>query len=323
WEAQFVLGENESVESSLESLYGSGIVGFYAPRDDRIVIVSDSETPRIDRATLAHELVHALQDVHFDRARRTTRDGRTAQTGLREGDANLVAALYERRCRSEWSCLPRPNATAAVDRDAGLYVDVIAPYTDGPAFVDRLRDRGGWAAVNDAYDDPPVSSEQLIHPDAYPDDRPARVRVPDRSSDAWRRVGTERLGELGAFLTLWSAGGIDRTGYFRGDGEFSARNYSHPASAGWAGDRLAVYRNGDRAGYVWRLRWETARDAERFAAAYRRGLRALGAERVAPGVYRIAEGGFADAFRVVVRNRTVTVTNAPTTDALNAVHDDG
>jgi hypothetical protein len=328
WEALLLIGEDRSVETAFESFYGASVQGSYAPNEDRIVVVSDGAGVTVDRRTLAHELVHALQDQHFgfDRANRT-RDGRLAHRGLIEGDAGYVEDLYERRCRSNWSCVPRPERPgASLGGDMGVYVAAYQPYSDGPAFVHRLRQRGGWAAVNAAYANPPTSSAQVIHPDRYPNWSAERVRIADRSAANWSRLNRSppgtTVGEASLFATMWANGGVETFHLQRPSRPHRAYNYTHPTTAGWAGDRLVPYRSavGER-GYVLRTRWATEGDAAAFAIAYRRLLRERrGAERREGDVLVVPAGPYADAFRVTRAGRTVTVVNAPTVGALDAVH---
>jgi hypothetical protein len=73
-----------------------------------------------------------------------------------------------------------------------VFLTVYAPYAAGPDFVRALRERGGWTAVNDAYDAFPVSTEQVIHPEAYPDEQPVVVPIPDRSAEGYERFDLER-----------------------------------------------------------------------------------------------------------------------------------
>jgi len=332
WEALLLIGEDESVESTFESFYGASVQGSYAPSEDRIVVVSESSQPTLDRRTLAHELVHALQDQHyesiFDRAN-LTRDERLARQGLIEGDAGYVEDLYEKRCDGEWSCLPRPSGGpgASLDGEMGVYVAVYHPYSDGPAFVDHLRDRGGWTAVNAAYAAPPTSSAAVIHPERYPDWSPESVRIPDRSASNWSRFdrsppGTT-VGEASLFATVWANGGTETFHLQRPARPHRTYNYTHPTTTGWVGDRLVPYRSATGAtGYVLRIEWATAGDAAAFDIAYRDLLRTRrGAERREGDVLVVPAGPYADAFRVERNGTTVTVVNAPSVEALDAVHD--
>ncbi|WP_425601377.1 Hvo_1808 family surface protein [Halobaculum magnesiiphilum] len=346
WEAALIVGEDRDVAREFDALYGGSVQGYYTPSEDRIVVVSDADEPRIDRATLAHELVHALQDQHFGFVGTRTRDAGLAHNGLTEGDARYVETRYLDRCAAGpgnetetgavgWACVPRPERTGGGGGgepvNQGLFTYVYQPYADGPAFVHRLRERGGWDAVNDAYDDRPVSTEQTIHPERYPDDRPEEVTVSDRSGERWSRFdldrSTERLGEAGLFATFWynDYAGED---YRAGDLPYSTRNYTAGPSDGWAGDRLVPYRRGDGEhaayGYVWAIRFDSVAEAVEFRRSYRAMLQLrLGARVVdrEAGVYRVPDGPFADAFRIERDGRTVVITNAPTASALDGVRE--
>ena len=344
WEAPLVVGEDRNASAAFDALYGESVLGYYSPGSDRIVLVSDAARPVVDRTTLAHELVHALQDQRFGFVGAGSRDASLAHEGLTEGDARYVETLYEEAYAANWSCLPRPeraggtegsangagsaNASGDGAIDRGLFAYVYQPYADGPGFVHRLRQRGGWAAVNAAYDDRPASTEQTIHPERYPEDDPAAAPVPDRSAPNWSRFDlprpTDRLGEAGAYVMFWTQSTIDRSSLRVGDVPYSPYNYTHPLSAGWAGDTLVPYHSGTgesaEYGYVWALEWDTTADAAAFADGYRATLRSLGAERIREGVFRVPDGPFADAFRVERRGRRVVITNAPTVGQLDAVH---
>ena len=330
WEAALLVGEDRNATELFDELYGDAVQGYYSPRREAIVLVSDGETPTVDRTTLAHELLHALQDQHFGLGGGGgTHDGELAHDGLIEGDARYTESLYERRCENgTWSCVPRPSDGASgslPNGTFGLYVSVLTPYAEGPSLVHRARQRGGWDAVNAMYDDPPTTTEQLIHPEAYPEEGAASVTVPDRSTAAWSRFDLDRsgdrMGEATLFVMLWYQRTVDREALREDVDAYDTYSYAADASDGWAGDRLVPYRNGERTGYVWRIRWDDAGEAEAFADAYRRTLfLRLLAEEVRPGVYRVKEGPFADAFRVTVAGDTVTVVNAPTVAELDAVH---
>ncbi|WP_435196174.1 Hvo_1808 family surface protein [Natronomonas sp. EA1] len=322
WEALLLVGEDRNVSQVFDTVFGSSVQGFYSPANDEIVIVSDSETPQIDRGTLAHELTHALQDQHFSLgAGAATQDAQLAEDGLIEGDANAVQDEYEARCADDWDCLPRPERSgggAPADFNMGVFLTVFTPYAEGPAFIEELRDRSGgdWDQVDRAYDDFPASTEQVIHPERYPDDEPVEVTVRNRASDGWERFDVDpvadTVGEASVYAMFWANGGIDR--------ERSPYNYSHPLSDGWAGDSLVPYTNGSHGGYVWKLTFESNDDAREFTRAYERVLRDRGATEVADGVYDLASGPFADAFEVTRHGNTVVIVNGPSREALSKIH---
>ncbi|WP_336360678.1 Hvo_1808 family surface protein [Haladaptatus sp. ZSTT2] len=311
WEGLFLVSEDDTVSDAFGGVYGSAVQGYYSGGGE-ITLVSDSATPMVDRTTLSHELVHALQDQHFGfPGGRTTQDGELAADGLTEGDANYVEQLYESRCQAEWDCIARPDrgtSSAPDDFNRGVFSVIYQPYAEGPTFVESLRDRGGWEAVNAAYDDVPESTEQVIHPEDYPDDRPVELDVPDRSSGGWERfsldTNADTVGEASIYAMLWANGVVtDQSPYA----------YAFPASTGWAGDSLVPYHNGDAYGYVWVTEWESEEDAREFHDAYRQVLERNGADPRGDGVYRIPEGEpFADAFRVTRSGTRVKIVNAPT-----------
>ena len=329
YEAAMLVGENRTVGGAFSEIYGGSVLGYYSPSADRIVLVSSNESPTVDRTTLAHELVHALQDQRLSLLGGAANpDERMAETGVVEGDASYVEAKYEERCGEEWDCIPRPESSSAgsiSDRNVGLYLTVFTPYSEGPTLVHRVKQRGGWDAVNDLYVRPPDSSEQLIHPRDYPRDRPARVVVPDRSTAEYDRASATRMGEATLFAMLWQQRAIDRGTLNSDPGPYSAYNYSHPATEGWEGDKLVPYFDADSDdpsmdGYVLKTRWESERDARQFARAYRGLLtESLNATAEGEGVYRVENGTFEDAFRVTREGTVVRIVNAPTVEELDEV----
>lgn len=326
WEALFIVNEPTNVSNAISGVYGSTVLGYYS--NGKIVIVSDSKTPKLDRATLAHELTHALQDqqLTLGDGREKTRDARLAENGLIEGDANYVENTYAHRCDTQWSCLPRPGKSSQSNGSGtgsdqptynqGIYMIVVMPYVEGPAFVDALYKRGGWEAINDAYEDIPESTEQIIHPKLYPEEDPVNVTVEDRSNEEWNRFDvrkTNTLGEVSIYSMFWNNGVIDHNSH-------KQFNYSHPLSTGWAGDSLVPYRNGDQFGYVWKTKWDTKHDAIQFAKGYRTLLEKKNARRNG-NTYVIPEKNpYGDAFRVIRDGRTVTIVNGPTVEELDEVH---
>ena len=323
WEALHIIGEDETYPEARATNRGSSVVGYYSSSDEKIVLVSDSSTPRVAPGTLVHELVHALQDQQLTLGEtRQLQDEQLAVWSLVEGDANYVQDRYESHCGVTWECLEPPQAVGnrPGSFNQGLFLVSYLPYAEGPDFVGTLRERGDWAAVDDGYEAFPASTEQVIHPERYPTDQPENVSVPDRSSDEWERFDDlerpsyDTAGEGSIYAMFAATGVIDRSGAARYD-------YDHPLSTGWTGDRIVPYHNGSGGyGYVWRLRWGTAAEAREFADGYRALLDRRGADRIGDGRYVIEDGGFADAFQISQDGQTVTIVNAPTAPGLDEIH---
>ena len=339
WEALLLVGEDRTIDEVFDELYGGVVLGYYSPSEGRIVVVSDDSQPTIDRRTLAHELVHAAQDQQFGLDRSpSTQDAQLAHSGLVEGDARYVDGLYEARCEADWDCVPRPSGggSGGGSVDYPVFITIYTPYSEGPTFVSDLRDRGGWAAVDAAYADRPTSTEQVLHPTRYPDERPVEVTVEDRSSAAWTRYDTDpaadTVGEASIFATFWKHRAVDRASLQQAPGAYSPYNYTAEPSEGWAGDAVVPYRpasdetyeaNPHERGYVLRTVWDTEADAEQFERAYVTDTleRSLNASEAGEDTYRVDDGPFADAYRVTRDGDTVTVVNAPTVAQVDEIHE--
>ncbi|MFC4541184.1 Hvo_1808 family surface protein [Halosolutus amylolyticus] len=351
YEALFMIdGETNAVDEA-ETLYGGAVEGYYEPQSDRIVVVSNTpDEPELNEVVLGHELVHALQDQHFDLTNydRESLDGSNAENGLIEGDAVAVERAYDQRCGAEWECvLPADGPTELPDDvNWGLYFTIYQPYADGPDYVAHLREQGGWDAVDDAYDDPPASTSEVIHPGE--DREPVETDVADRSSEDWEQLeidgepATETVGEAG-MAAMFADGAIDRDrpsvvsrDEFLGMGLSGGEDlrYDQPYTDGWAGDELVTYvpadadTNGsddpiaaaDDAGYVWQTEWVSEGEAQAFVDGYLQLLEINGASAVADrqDTYEIADG-FAGAYYAEQDGETVTIVHAPSIDALDEV----
>ncbi|WP_309221873.1 Hvo_1808 family surface protein [Halorussus sp. MSC15.2] len=345
FEALFLVNESADSIAVQRRNRGSGVLGFYSPRGDRIVVIAESaETLRMDELTLAHELMHAWQDQQYNLSGKPfaakLRDQVNARNGIVEGDARLTEQLYDELCGEAWNCLEPPSRRSAGPlANIGVYLLKYQPYSDGPAFVRMVHEVGGWDAVNALYADLPASTEQVIHPQKYGIDQPTNVSLNDETTEAWSRVrppdrpGYGQLGEA-ALMAMFiypyyhsqgQSNVVPPAQWFNRNetgnvSDFDPLNYESQFSTGWDGDRLHVYRNESGAGaYVWRLAWDSPQDATQFVEGYRQVLRYWGGEEVAPNVWRIDRGGFADAFYVDVNETTVTIVNAPTVSQLNEV----
>ena len=355
WEATFMINESTDALSVQESTLASGVLGFYSPTEERIVIVSENTTtPRMNEITLSQELFHALQDQRFNISgyNQSTTELHNARDGIIEGDGNFVDYRYSQRCAEEWACL-RPEASPGGGNGsaphAGVQLTMLVPYSEGPEFVQERYERAGWEAVNEVYETPPDSTEQVIHPEKYPDEVPRNVSIDSDPQGEWRVPSIEAgvdhasFGEGGLFTTFWYAA-YEATGArgapttvgvpyasafnFRPGttqlSQLSPYNYSHPVTAGWDGDRLLPYVTNESSetnetGYVWKLAWDSPADADEFAEAYRELLSYRGADPVdgRANTYRVPTGTeFADAFHLSRDGDTVVLVNAPSVEEL-------
>jgi hypothetical protein len=314
WEGLLLVGEDRNISEVFRQAYGSAVLGFYSPSDERIVIVSDSDTPNIDRGTLVHELVHALQDQQFGLSESPgTQDAQLARNGVVEGEANVIEQRYGDRCEGNWSCVPTTTSFGGGgDIDRGVIRVISYPYVVGPSFVEAIEDRGGWDAVDELHEDYPRSTEQVSAPSQYPDDRPTNVTVPDRSAADWERFDVDPVADTVGQASIQVMLQMNDAG---------SGSYQGPASEGWEGDSLVPYRNDGQYGYVWELAWETPEDAREFQQAYIDALYNHDVEPVGGTTYVVPDASsFGDAFRVTRDGTRVRIVNAPTIDQLDDVH---
>lgn len=348
WEALLVVGEDEYANQVIADTVGGATAGFYdtgggggdgnGTANKTVSLVGGVHEP-----TLAHELVHVMQDQRYnlsaERFRPPVQDEQLASQGIVEGEAEYIRFLYEERCSTEWECYERTSTVGAggggggFDGNAGLLMTLIQPYSDGPEYVHRLREEGGWEAVERKYDEVPTTSSEIIRAEALED---TKVGFEDEATDGWSlyedagRDGYDVAGEASIFVTFWyqsapdpvgyGLGVIDTSGFFSGRGEYARYDYTDEVSDGWRGDRIYPYHreteNGNETGFVWKSVWETEEDAAEFADAYLTVLDGHEAERI-DGATRVVEGDFRGAYRVSRENRNVTVVRAPTVEGLD------
>ncbi len=347
-EALFVTDRETSAVDQAETLFGDAVAGFYDPLNDEVVLVSDDdEAAELDEPILGHELLHALQDQQFDLTSydRETIDGENAELGLIEGDAVVVEETYREGCETGWDCVEPSDSTPDLPADFnwGLYFIVFQPYADGPAYVDDLREQGGWDAVDDAYDDPPASTSEVIRPG---DERePVDVSVTDRSSDGWSQLeidgerATETVGEAG-MVSMFASGAVDddrpsvipQSEFISVGFGGEELHYDQPYTDGWAGDELVTYvpddydtdaeptAVADDAGYVWQTEWTSEADAQQFIDGYLQLLDHNGADPVTDrqDTYEI-DDGYPGAYFIEQDDETVTIVNAPSVDDLDDI----
>jgi len=264
--AMGLLTEEQDIRELTEQLYAGQVLGFYDFEDQRMVVVTDAGLTAEAQITYAHEFTHAMQDAAFDTgaahdAAAEDDDAALARLALEEGDA--VVAMFQ------WAfgnlapdelggigATPLPDMSGIPD---WMVQQLEFPYLAGSTWVSGLWASGGWDAVDAAYDQPPASTEQVLHPEAYiAGERPAEVPDPDVASmmgSGWTPVESSTVGE--AMLGIW----LGAMGVSQPDAEVAA--------AGWGGDRLSVASGpNDEWGMAWRIEWDTTAQADEFDEAY-------------------------------------------------------
>jgi hypothetical protein len=251
-----------------QELYTEQIAGFYDPETDEFVVISEDDTLSAnEQLTHAHEFVHALQDQHFNLDvlddESLTADAAAAFTAMIEGEATLIQSLYLFAGDIDVGALfaeMETLQTPVLDSAPPILVNSLTfPYLSGMTFVQTLYNQDGLAALNNAWANPPQSTEHILHPERYlANDTPQLVTLPPFTAtlgSGWQLADEDVLGEF--MLREYV-------------GQQLTRTQVDTAVTGWGGDRYAVYYNeaNDQQVMVLRIVWDTAEDATEFAALY-------------------------------------------------------
>ena len=138
-----------------------------------------------NKTVIAHELTHALADQNFDldalqKAAKRDDDRSLALSALIEGEATLTmlgaqmedwdgsvirdvpAANLDRVFSLLIPFMPLAGGKSLREAPVILSESMIFPYLRGMVFCAYLTNHGGWKALDDAYREPPLSTEQLV-----------------------------------------------------------------------------------------------------------------------------------------------------------------
>ena len=274
-----LLEEGHDLRKLLLELDSESVLGFFDPETGDLVVVGEvEEFGALEEITYAHEFTHALQHQRFDlqAIQDLVEDDSEAAAGLRalvEGDATLsmYRYIFEHLTRRQIQSLSEDDGEGiAVDAPPFLVDSRLFPYREGLEFALTLFRAGGWEAVDHAYAAPPVSTEQIMHPEKYRSmELPITVSLPDLGptlGEGWEQRDTETLGEFDLKLLLKV---------------HLSESRASRAAAGWGGDRFVYFKGpgGERL-LVSLVAWDSPEDAEEFFDAYSRWLRSQDIEPV-------------------------------------------
>ncbi len=270
-----LLKPNFDLYNFIVDLYSEQIAGFYEPDSKQLYVIAEpGDLSVLEKITFAHEFDHALQDQHFDLAKLgftndktqkvTDADRQLAYTALVEGDATLLMQQWSQQKLSALDLLGATTGTpdTPIFNNAPTIFreELLFPYFTGLNFVTDQYSKGGWPALDQAFVNPPDSTEQILHPERYPNNQPITVTLPPFTSTlpaGWHEVDENTLGEfiLREYLAQYVTRTID----------------IDLAAEGWGGDRYAVYASSDNKQFVLVIEsiWDSAKDADEFAQVYK------------------------------------------------------
>jgi hypothetical protein len=254
------------------------VAGLYDPKAKEFYI-ADWIPADEQREVMSHELTHALEDqsFHIDpwiKAARPNDDAELARQSVSEGSALAAMVDYTMRDQKmgvrdlpDVSLLIRNGAVTEMDKDPKLskappYIrdELLFPYLAGTGFSQQfLKAHSGWKDLHLIFENPPVSTQQIIHPDLYLSNvKPEAVTLPDWKGlvpDDWKFLEENVMGEFGLGEVLK---------------QFIGQERADMISPAWKGDRYATFESATtkKTSLVFRVALDSPDDAARFFGQY-------------------------------------------------------
>jgi hypothetical protein len=258
------------------------VAGLYDPKAKEFYI-ADWIPVDEQRTVMSHELTHALEDqsFHIDswiKAARPNDDAELARDAVSEGSAMAAMVDYEMldqkvsvRDVPDVTLLIRAGALSEMDKDpnlakAPIYIrdELLFPYLAGTGFTQEfLKAHTGWQDLHLIFQNPPVSTQQIIHPDMYLHGvKPEVVALPDWKPlvpGDWKLLEENTMGEFGVEEILK---------------QLLDENRAELLAPAWKGDRYAVFEDArtKSTALVFRLALDNPDDAAHFFGQYSEAL---------------------------------------------------
>lgn len=273
-----LLGPDDSLSDIFTAVLTEQIAGSYDPETKTITIVKGKGlSSTFDEITMSHEVCHALQDQNFGLEKPPLEnedynsDEDTGVLSLIEGDATDTMFMYAQKYVSMADLVKMQQEAEQTDSPeldkAPPYIrkGLLLPYDEGFKFVQSIKEDSGdtETIVNEALRAPPMSTQQILHPEDYLDKKhaPIDVTLPDLTAslgEGWKNIDTDTLGEWD-FQVWFEQYTTAATGADVGDG--------------WAGNEFQYYQ-GPKKSYVLPMEtvWLEEADAKLFFDDYKKLL---------------------------------------------------
>ena len=248
------------------ALYGEGVLGYYLAEEEKFYVVQDApEFGPVEERTYVHEFVHALQQQHFDiqstfDGLEDNSDASAAFGALVESDAVIAELVYmfDHMTEEEQAASQGEPSSALIQafRSAPHVIQraYLFRFQEGFQFVATLFQNNEFDAINQAFEEIPQSTEQILHPDKYVSrDEPDTVELPELVEvlgEGWTEVDRDTMGEF--FLLSYL------------ETDFAAERAA-AAADGWGGDTYRLFRGPqDESLLVLAVTWDSENDAQEF-----------------------------------------------------------
>ena len=247
--------------------------------DKKKLFVTETTSPETQLPVLAHELSHAIADQNFNlgkfiRQGRKSDDGATARLAIMEGQATWLMSEYLARKLGQslkdspslvqmMSAMADSSGQYPVFDKSPLYLreTLIFPYTKGMLFQQAVVEHDGNDAFAEVFRRPPVSTQQILHPDRYfHPTTPAQPDLPDlKLPHGYKSLVGGSLGELDHELLLQ---------------QFVSKAAADDIGPHWSGAAFDLQENKKegRVVLLYAAQWDSPEVARRYFDAYRQVL---------------------------------------------------
>ena len=149
-------------------------------------------------------------------------------------------------------------AAEVPDAPLGLSAPLLFQYSEGSNFVAEVYRRGGWAAVDALYRNPPESTHQILHPALYFDEAAPRTRITlagyEKIMAGWKTVDDDTFGELLLQVIL--------------ERNLGKQSAEIGLASRWVADRMVVLQESRGVNVIWMIAFSDSQSASHFAVVY-------------------------------------------------------
>ena len=279
-EAFGLIPKDFPLDSFLLDLLTDQVAGLYDPHGKQFFI-ADWISPVEQKPVMAHELTHALDDQHFhlqkwQNAVRSNDDASLARDAVIEGSALAAMMDYTLadlhtsvRAMPDIAPFIESGVASQMDKDPNLAKapefirdELLFPYLQGAEFSQQvLKATAGWADFKSVFQNPPTSTQQILHPELYfqhvQPETVELLHVKSALPNGYTQLDENVVGEFALNEILKKF-----------DGPGDAEKFAPM----WRGDRYALFENKDSKQTILVVLFalDSEKDAAEFFSAYRK-----------------------------------------------------
>ena len=211
WRSLGFIESDVDLFDALRVSYEIGAVGVYFT-DTKELYIQGTDLDLYAELVIVHELVHAHDDqwLDLDREEYDDADDEISYgfSAMIEGNARRVENAWREQLSAEdKEALSVLEFSVLSPEEIEIYLSLpqlllqfqLSPYQDGLDLVSALSAAGGEQAIDDAFAQPPTTSEQVLHPELFAAEEAAVVvALPPSSGEV---IDSGLVGELA--FDLW------------------------------------------------------------------------------------------------------------------------